>query len=199
MKRIRRDTNISILYLNISIIMYQNVPIELIERIEALERRMEKNWEGDPLQPPPRPLPPAGTPPRRGENGGFADIADKLFKKNSLRRVQNRGAKVGVFFNVNVNVFVGKANGVQSPRRALPDADNHHGSCPLGNSRDVYISHGKCTNIYTFCTLFFSVPSDNIRWDGILKRCGNATGRYTFYCKRSATSFSVFHTLCVFK
>ena len=43
MKRIRRDTNISILYLNISIIMYQNVPIELIERIEALERRMEKN------------------------------------------------------------------------------------------------------------------------------------------------------------
>ena len=43
MKRIHRDTNISILYLNISIIMYQNVPIELIERIEALERRMEKN------------------------------------------------------------------------------------------------------------------------------------------------------------
>ena len=35
--------NISILYLNISIIMYQNVPIELIERIEALERRLEKN------------------------------------------------------------------------------------------------------------------------------------------------------------
>ena len=89
--------------------MYQNVPIELIERIEALERRMEKNWEGDPLQPPPL-------------WGGFADIADKLFKKNSLRRVQNRGAKVGVFFNVNVNVFVGKANGVQSPRRALSDA-----------------------------------------------------------------------------
>ena len=35
--------NISILYLNTYIIMYQNVPIELIERIEALERRMEKN------------------------------------------------------------------------------------------------------------------------------------------------------------
>ena len=70
--------------------MYQNVPIELIERIEALERRMEKNWSKNGLPP---------APPKEGWFG-------------------HRGTKVVVF----VIVFVGKTNGVQSPRRALPDA-----------------------------------------------------------------------------
>ena len=66
MKRIRRDTNISILYLNISIIMYQNVPIELIERIEALERRMEKIEKETPSNLPQDPYPLRGLPLEEG-------------------------------------------------------------------------------------------------------------------------------------
>ena len=70
---------------------------KLFERIEALEKRVEKNWEGDPLHnsQASRFCEPKGsvsatdaTIPHRPLYGEDSDIADKLSQKSSLRRAQ---------------------------------------------------------------------------------------------------------------